>query len=420
MSAKAAAENAAYRAAHPDTNWEEINKHTGTAWKQDPGYQARQEFFPAPLSLRNSRVPRTTLTVRGNNRGINSTSFVRAQAQNNTTLSTRSRIFENKFMQRIITTIKGSIVENKPLDLNAYSIRLQAPDCSKDEAILLYDELIAIFIVLQLYVIFIVKENEKHPKVPIGEMLRDPNSNRRLFLTFSEIINLSPSAVPIGALLLIAPGVSQVTAAAVIAVGTLSAIAIIVSHHLKSGAEFHSKKSADSTEHASNLFTVIQILINTLFDNRNRYVIRDMREELKYFGLTKAQVDYLFTVDSPPEDLGAENSFFSAEGPAHNMNENHLRGKVNAYRDRLAQKAEQVAVSKQAYEDRQRLGHKVFGPGQIYRFIGLATVNKEELAPNLKFSTALLNLPPGAGHQGGRKRTYRIRPDRARSYKKRR
>lgn len=114
-------------------------------------------FFPMPLTqrLRNSRVPKFTINA---TRGFRSNGFVRPQNSRNSTLETRRRIFEDNFIKRIISIVEDAMLRDKPIPLQNYADRLLSAECSRDEAILLYDELIAIFIILILYIACVLED----------------------------------------------------------------------------------------------------------------------------------------------------------------------------------------------------------------------------------------------------------------------
>ena len=126
--------------------------------------------FPLPWNqrLRYSRVPKSTLNA---SRGFVSNGFVRSQNSKNSTMNTRRRIFEDNFIKRMIKIVEDSMLRDIPIHFPEYADRLLAPDCSRDEAILLYDELIAIFIIYVLYISYVIKDYFQRKKIDINKVI---------------------------------------------------------------------------------------------------------------------------------------------------------------------------------------------------------------------------------------------------------
>jgi len=452
MASKAAEENAAYRAAHPETNWGEVDKHMGTAWKQDPGYKARREFFPAPLSTRNSRVPVQRLNAR---RGVETT-FVRPNAINNSPNETRLRTFENNFMNHIKKNIENVFDTNKSFfdKVTQDTNRLQAEDCSRDEAILIYDEYMAyliIFISILLYCLAeytrLSKANPTLPPVSIARLI-----NIKSFIDNLFIFGTGSRSEPHGVVLTMASGsaliaglYSPAASAAILAAdfGIIYLIwpvlflgMILAATPAMLAVQFHRHAKTEIDTTRGSIFLYIQKIINTLFDTRNKHRIETLRGDLRYWGLTEAQVEYLFTVNDEPEPPPEIPPFNPGQGigPAHNIDEEELENQRNVYREAVAARERDIATGR---ETRQALGHRTFGIKQFLQFIKISNEGPKLLAPNKKFSIEMVRAfkdiervapveerrqDEGGAAQGGRshkKKTRKQRSHRKRTHRKR-
>jgi hypothetical protein len=116
-----------------------------------------------------------------NNNGIQKNGYVEAQTENNNTEDVRHSVGEQKFIKRILDKTKNAIIKDggEPLDLKMYKLRLEEgaivskslvlvkqkigskiirnQDLTREEAILIYDELIALFIILTIHLVLISK-----------------------------------------------------------------------------------------------------------------------------------------------------------------------------------------------------------------------------------------------------------------------
>lgn len=145
----------------------------------------------------------------------------------------------------------------------------------------------------------------------------------------------------------------------------------------------------------NNLLFVIQYLLNTILDNDNTIKINLVVNELKYWGLTKAQVDFILSNDNnvprgnfTPFSVGTEiPPIPSAEELGINENEHEIL--VNAREASIEQQGQIIAALNEEYNVR---GYILFDIDKIKEFILKAGENKEVLAPNGNFSDNVIKF----------------------------
>lgn len=388
-----------------------IEEHSGNAWKKQRSwgnYFGKMRFPRKIFTMKNSRVPNYTINA---TRGLKSTGFVRPQNPLNNTFETRRRIFERNFITRIITMVEDSMLRDIPLPLADYVNRLTAPDCSRDEAIYLYDEIIAIFIILILYIATVTKDTVNYlrvnPSVSPNKMILAYNKSQfflnlsniflsiRSFTVISLVIEFFSIAAMIGApiTILILPAIQF----------TLLAVA-----NYEVAEKYKKRYEGVYTTEKNNLLFVIQSLMDILLDNGNTVNIKSVQDELKYWGLTRAQVEYLFSNNVPKRTFGEDipPPILSAEELG--INENERQEFVLARESAIELQMEEV-------EEHNRKGHILFGLTEISEFIQKANENQEVLAPNGNFSDGVVRFVRGnsnnslrnggatAGVMGGRR-----------------
>ena len=342
-------------------------------------------LFPKPFFQlgRNSRVPRSTLTPRG----IKSTGFVQPQQEGNSVNTVRARTFEQNFIQRLMVNIDDSFKGGvNRLDFKRYQTRLQSPDCSREEAIFLYDELIAILLMLVLYMCYVTSEILKGGKPSLNpvKLTKMYDFQKYNFLIRTAIVlGGTSSTLPI---MLTVLGVTGITLTAGTAAGLLIAGAVIFVVFAMGTFAFKDNRIARGhsiVNEKKNLFFTLQYILNTILDSRNTIPARTVKGELKYWGLTQAQVDYFFSNNIPsPERVD-----FPEIPP---VGENGIENE-NQREELIYARQAQMELYNYTVEHSEEFGFKRFGLQQIIEFIQLAQVNPEELAPNEPFSLAVIN-----------------------------
>jgi len=342
-------------------------------------------LFPKPLfqMTRNSRVPRSTLTPRG----IKSTGFVQPQGEANLTNTVRATTFEQNFIRRLMVNIDNSFKDGgNILDFKRYQTRLQSPDCSREEAIFLYDELIAILLILVLYMCYVTSEILKGGKPSLNpvKLTKMYDFQKYSFLIHTAISLVGASSpLPIMLTLL---GVTGITLTGGTAAGLLIAGGVIFVACTMGTMVFKENRIARGysiENQKKNLFFTLQYILNTILDTRNTIPASTVKGELKYWGLTQAQVDYFFSNNIPsPERVDFPEIPAVGENGIENENQ----------REELVQARQaQMELYNYTVEHNEEFGFKRFGLQQIIQFIQLAQVNPEELAPNEPFSLSVIN-----------------------------
>ena len=402
---RAAAENAAYRKKPQEkkVNWTEYTLHTGNQWRQDPGIKVSEFPMPWNQRTRNSRVPLTRLNAQ---RGV-TPAYVLPNSRSAPAFETRRRTFENNFITRIFKVVEDCLLNDTPIKLEVYSQRLQAKDCSEVEAIFLYNELIAIFVIFILYLLYITQEYSRELKLnPRLRPTQITKSYDRLsfFRRVAEFRSLTIPSVVTGSITGMVFSLMPFTgggsfAMLIIGIAVLAGAILIPSIYVEVSAEESGAVYPELVKGRINLITFIQLLKNTMFDNRNNHSLKSVRGDLKYWGLTEAQVDYLFTVDPEPEPepsiLPPPRFFHAMLGARANFTEEKIQKELEEYREYIVARDKHNVVVRQAYEDRKRFGHTVFNIKNIVEFIKLIGKNPKVLAPNKSFNDALVRFAAG-------------------------
>jgi hypothetical protein len=380
-------ENEQYRADHPGVNWAEVNAHMGTAWKHDP--KEKQTFFPMPWQQRgrNSRVPKLTINA---TRGFKSNGFVRPQTKRNSTLNTRRRTFEDNFIKRMIQIVEDSMLRDVPINLQEYADRLLAPDCSRAEAIVIYDELIAIFIILMLYIVYVLKDImeklEVNPSLNPNKMIISFDK-AKIFGNIGSTLGIS-SLASIPTFMFIGPLIASAGTGGISIVIMIGIIALLAGTSVIFGVKMLQHREIYNKE-KNNLLFVIQSIFNTIIDNRNTIKIGLVKDEIKYWGLTKAQVDYLLVPDNNnPRAILTDTTEYPQLPSAKELgiNENEHEQLVIARENSI--RLQRITNN----EEYQKRGYTVIDVEVIKEFFLKAGENKEVLAPNGLFSNSVVKF----------------------------
>jgi hypothetical protein len=239
------------------------------------------------FTRRNGRVPQLGF----NSSGIKSAGFVPANEGNNTTIL-RERVAEQNFIQRLSKQINDAIINKnpKPIDLKEYADKLKSVN-TEEEAITIYNELIGLFIMHIIYLDLIIKNIEsggsywERKKVITPEFLRKSFNKEKIYSMMSLGGRILAGMMFSPQVLLVSPGL----------VGTIPIIAVVslVGSYLLQGTI--EKRLAKGEALRLSLFDVIAEIRKIMFLPENGIPIINVKDKLKYWGLTTSQVEYLFT-----------------------------------------------------------------------------------------------------------------------------
>jgi hypothetical protein len=151
-----------------------------------------------------------------------------------------------------------------------------------------------------------------------------------------------------------------------------------------------------------NLLFLLQAIMNTILDNNNKIKARDIRDKLKYWGLTKAQADFFFSEQPKINSIPLEELPDVQE---------MIKGVKKEERGLIITG---VNDHKKLYENTiregQSQGMKYFGPKDIIKFIEKSAENKEVLAPNEPFSIEVINEHYKTKGQDLKPQTVAVKP----------
>ena len=300
----------------------------------------KKTFFPRALpyilNSRNSRVPELSLNQKN---GIQKTGFVSAQKNTNSINNIRAKTFEQNFLWRILTKIENSMLfKNKnpePLYLPDYAELLMNPKCTEEDAIFLYNELIAIFIILIIYYQLILDKTRDYMLDPRSGKIKNPEFLQKLFdkkrfidaIRTSVIFTITSAAIATG--IIFAPvGIAVAAGTGIFAVANTASLTALIgltavpfvggsaAAGLASAVHYSSADKNIIREghlQSYSLLTLFQLIHKTLFNKKNTIPITNVRSKLKFWGLSESHVDFLF--NRSPNDYKNINH----DAPIHSM-----------------------------------------------------------------------------------------------------
>jgi hypothetical protein len=271
-----------------------------------------------------------------NTGGIQSTGFVQANDGTNT-IALRQRVAEQNFIRHLSTDINLAIIKEKPkpIDLKMYADRLKGGlleeevaerdanhkikvgpngkmiiekrqgQITEDEAITIYNELIGLFIMHILYLKLIIDNINSDGSISNKKVI-SPDYLRKSFDAEKLRINMANGLFISGGIL------GAATVGATVAVLVFSVVGIPFIPVLATGTSLfateaaggyltrlYSKNVIEARIAKGQAFTislsgVIAEIHSTMFSRENKFPIKDLKDKLKYWGLSTAQVEYLF------------------------------------------------------------------------------------------------------------------------------
>jgi hypothetical protein len=289
----------------------------------------KKSFFPRGstswFTRKNNRVPELSLNQRN---GIQKTGFVSAQKNTNSINNIRAKTFEQNFLWRIITKIENSIAVKstnnaEALNLLEYRELLENPECTEEDAIFLYNELIAMFIMLVIYYQLVIQKTSKFFIDTSSGKVKNPEVLEILFdkkiivdLIFQGLIFVAATA-GIGFGILASPiGIALTTSTGIFAVVAPTALtnAVVLGLTLSAGAggaavttlasmpnnRFSTEIRKEGAKLTESLSGILNYMHFILFSKKNTIPIKSVQSKLKFWGLSKTHVDFLF--DRTPQD----------------------------------------------------------------------------------------------------------------------
>jgi hypothetical protein len=270
----------------------------------------KKAFFPRPSSFntRNNRVPELSLNRRN---GVQRTGFVSAQKNTNNIGNIRAKTFEQNFLWRILTKIENSIAvksENpEPINLNEYKELLERPECTEEDAIFLYNELIAMFVALVVYYQLILRQSGMFILDGVSGKIKNPEVLQKLFnrkkiadIIFDKnLLNILTTAA-VGAGILVSP----VGIAISVSIGAFAVVGVgMVGEEITSGFRKtpNDQLKKEIVKMKLSLTYILYFIHFILFSEKNTIPIHKVRSKLKYWGLSESLVDFLFN-KSPSDD----------------------------------------------------------------------------------------------------------------------
>lgn len=219
------------------------------------------------------------------------------------TLKTRLNTFEQNFLKRLYTVYQNATLKQTPLNLNAYAIQLKTEE-NESEAILLYNELIVLYILLCIDCIKRLLSDNKEVIVKIYTNIvrvEDPDNAARhliklvpwLLLTALFLGSMATPAAPLaggwaaligsftmsGALLEVGPGTGLFD--------NFAYFFVPLRHASNVGHR-------NSYIEKGNLIQLFLTMNELMFSSENKVPITRVKDKLKYWGLLQTQVDYMF------------------------------------------------------------------------------------------------------------------------------
>ena len=353
-----------------------------------------QRLFRNPTSRSNkAMVPKLNFTAKN----LKNNGFVRPQKNTNSLSNVRTSVYEQNFLRRILTMVENSFIKTKVnpekiINFTAYQEVLKNPNTTPEESILIYNELIAIFVILVLYVFAIAIKHHKtgtvqYNKANVRSKLR---INDKVNLDFKPYMdNISRSMkVAVGSTALFVTmaaytSVLMVSGAFIPFISGVAGIAPVVLS-IVAGVRVY----LDNKVMRTDLLGLFKTLHSTMFDENNTVPISQVKDSLKYWGLTKAQVDYLFTTNINKNNnyvntvsscaICSEEYSQSPEKPTKILNPCRHMFHEECINASLIQKSICPRCN-QPVNDGHTDEYLVF----ISKFIDLYKMNPEDLAPNL-------------------------------------
>ena len=214
----------------------------------------------------------------------------------------RAEVFEQKFVRRIYTTFYNAISGGEQIRLDSYEEKLNSA-VSKEEAILYYDELIAVMNMLILYAMYfsvsqdvrrkldtIVHERNRALILEVrSELFRKGNFKSETESAF--VFALSTTIVSGGAIAIALVGDSL---GGLGLFTSLAVTAIFFNTYFVRNLKGTELAEESAVEKANTMGTVIQEIHRILFAERE-YMFKDLvqEEKIKFWGMSEAQVNLL-------------------------------------------------------------------------------------------------------------------------------
>lgn len=260
------------------------------------------------LFTKRNRAKRLSFNA-SNNNGIQNNGYVEEQTGNNNIYDVRHSVGEQKFVTRILDMTKNAIIKDggEPLDLKMYAYRLQTgaivskrlvkqkigskiirnQDLTREEAVLIYDELMALFIMYVLYIKLLMNYSNKYPH-EMGKLER-PDKLKSWFSKAFE----KPEDM-IDKFFNGAWNTVQVTGS----IGTAGLLAVPLYYIRRADLAQTAREglNGESNDDRVSLVDTFGAIYQVMFSKRNIIPIHDVMYDLKYWGLDVNQVAFLFYI----------------------------------------------------------------------------------------------------------------------------
>jgi len=269
------------------------------------------QVFRDPTSKTNkAAVPKLKFT----GKNLRSDDDVLPQRDENNISTVRKSVYEQNFLKRILTMVENTFIKSKAnpdkmINFTEYQHKLKDSETTREEAILIYNELIALFIILSLYVFAIVVKKKKTGSISINNKSNKTKSKLRIndkinlsedgnigeFISLlSKYGNRAGLSLNLSGMLIAALGASVVAVFPLTGVGTAVIFIPILTNI---GVSVYLKNKVMRTD----LLDLFKLLYSTMFSDENKIPISSVKGELKYWGLKEAQVNALFNSDLTKE-----------------------------------------------------------------------------------------------------------------------
>lgn len=249
---------------------------------------------------------------------------VAPQDKNESTKNVRMRTYEQNFLRRIFTYVDNSFIKTDPsktINFGEFTLKLTDKNLTEEEAIIIYNELIALFMILSLYVLAIhnwrttpgyteghvgkrkvgtISKLKLDDKFDIEEFLLDFANNRgniirallkdriKYPILFASLFGVTAGVAAAG------PVIGPALIAALTGVGGISLIVRTISRSTR--------------PLRTDLLGVFKLLYKTMFSEENTIPIVQVKDKLKYWGLTQGQVKLLFEVNLSDESTNGDSN----------------------------------------------------------------------------------------------------------------
>jgi hypothetical protein len=271
----------------------------------------KKAFFPRPSSFntRNNRVPELSLNQRN---GVQKTGFVSAQTNTNNIRNIRAKTFEQNFLWRILTKLENSIAVKaespEPINLKEYKELLERPECTEEDAIFLYNELVAIFVTLVVYYQLILSQSGMFILDGVSNKIKNPEVLQKLFdrkritdvlFNRGSLFFLTAAAVTAG--IFVSPvGIAAAAGTGLFAVAGIKVFGKEISSSIRKTPNNQIHKEITNIKYT--LTDVLYDIHYILFSEKNTIPINKVRYKLKYWGLSESHVDFLFNTSPSDND----------------------------------------------------------------------------------------------------------------------